>query len=305
MLSTLILFVFQNDAPNAGFAGTPAAKTPKVEIAWNRLYDYDEIYAHLDRTGRPRGRSCLAARRSVTASRTARCASTRSTTSAPDRHASRSPRCGSTATCTATRSRAARRRLHGVVPARELRLERACHELVDRSAFYLLPMVNPDGRANWLRTRTTRTRLAHGVPCPRQRPRRSTSTRTRPTTSTATGTSFRCASTSPARARTGSNPDDPRILERVPANDRGIRGDWIWSGLRGHRRRRLTVRINEDGVGGYDMNRAWPSMWMPGHVQYGAGPYPLYWPETRCIARFLYEHPNVAGVCSRSTTRAA
>ncbi|HVS19927.1 MAG TPA: M14 family zinc carboxypeptidase, partial [Planctomycetota bacterium] len=51
-------------------------------------------------------------------------------------------------------------------------------------------------------------------------------------------------------------------------------------------------------VGGYDMNRAWPSMWMPNHVQSGAGPYPLYWPETRCIARFVLEHPNIAGVQS-------
>ncbi len=37
------------------------------------------------------------------------------------------------------------------------------------------------------------------------------------------------------------------------------------------------------------MNRAWPSFWQPNHVQYGAGPYPLYWPETRSVARFLYE----------------
>jgi hypothetical protein len=33
---------------------------------------------------------------------------------------------------------------------------------------------------------------------------------------------------------------------------------------------------------------------MPEHVQYGAGPYPLYWPETRSVARFVYEHPNIA-----------
>jgi hypothetical protein len=39
-------------------------------------------------------------------------------------------------------------------------------------------------------------------------------------------------------------------------------------------------------------------MWQPEHVQGGAGPYPLYWPETRAIARFLVEHPNVAAVQS-------
>jgi hypothetical protein len=33
-------------------------------------------------------------------------------------------------------------------------------------------------------------------------------------------------------------------------------------------------------------------------VQNGAGPYPLYWPETRAIARFLLEHPNLAALQS-------
>jgi hypothetical protein len=93
------------------------------------------------------------------------------------------------------------------------------------------------------------------------------------------------------------NADDPRILERVPDNDRGIRGDWVLLGQEG-----LDDdgdgRINEDPVGGYDMNRSWPSMWQPKHVQGGADPYPLYWPETRAIARCLLEHPTVAALQS-------
>ena len=40
------------DAPTKkldGFPGLGAGRMPEVEIPWNRLYDYPEIYAHLDR----------------------------------------------------------------------------------------------------------------------------------------------------------------------------------------------------------------------------------------------------------------
>ena len=36
-------------APSSGFAGLPAGAKPKVEIAWNRFYDYAELYEQLDR----------------------------------------------------------------------------------------------------------------------------------------------------------------------------------------------------------------------------------------------------------------
>ena len=39
----------QDDEPTTGFPGLPVGHTPRVEIPWNRLYDLDELYAHLDR----------------------------------------------------------------------------------------------------------------------------------------------------------------------------------------------------------------------------------------------------------------
>ncbi|HUR29482.1 MAG TPA: M14 family zinc carboxypeptidase, partial [Planctomycetota bacterium] len=35
--------------PEGGFPGLPANHTPKVEIAWNRLYDTDHLYELFDR----------------------------------------------------------------------------------------------------------------------------------------------------------------------------------------------------------------------------------------------------------------
>jgi len=169
-------------------------------------------------------------------------------------------------------------------------------ELVDRTAFYLMPMVNPDGRDHWIHEAHSASSSRSGY---------------QPTDNDRDGlfdedsyddldgdghiTSMR--KYVPGRGTYRLNPDDPRIMERVPANDQGIRGDWILLGREGIDNDG-DGRINEDSGGGYDMNRAWPGLWRPDHVQRGAGPYPLYWPEARCIAEFLYAHPNVAGVQS-------
>jgi len=55
-------------------------------------------------------------------------------------------------------------------------------------------------------------------------------------------------------------------------------------------------RYNEDGGGGYDANRDWPSHWQPNYIQRGAGGYPFYWPESQHTRDFFYAHPNIAGV---------
>jgi hypothetical protein len=53
-------------------------------------------------------------------------------------------------------------------------------------------------------------------------------------------------------------------------------------------------RANEDGPGGYDMTRTWPSDWPPNYVQVGAGDYPFCYPETKAIGEFILRHKNIA-----------
>ena len=53
--------------------------------------------------------------------------------------------------------------------------------------------------------------------------------------------------------------------------------------------------INEDDLGGYDMNRNYGFNWQPHYVQYGAGPYPFSYPETKATRDFLLAHPNIMG----------
>jgi hypothetical protein len=56
--------------------------------------------------------------------------------------------------------------------------------------------------------------------------------------------------------------------------------------------------INEDPVGGYDMNRDWGWDWQAAYVQHGAMDYPFYLPETRTVAHFITAHPNIAAAQS-------
>lgn len=54
--------------------------------------------------------------------------------------------------------------------------------------------------------------------------------------------------------------------------------------------------INEDGVGGIGLNRNWPEQWQPYPIEYHSGPYPLSEPETKSLADFLLSHANITGL---------
>lgn len=84
---------------------------------------------------------------------------------------------------------------------------------------------------------------------------------------------------------------DPRLMERRSEDEKG---EWLVysEGIDNDR----DGRFNEDGVGGLDINRNWPSRWQQEYVQRGSGRYPLSEPETRAVAEFLFAHPNVTGV---------
>jgi len=282
-----------------GFPGLGASRKPIVEIPWNRLYDYDEIYAHLDRLVAqwPEMLSMEVIGHSIE-SRELRV------------YTLNNPETGSAESKPAMWIDG---NVHGnevqggeavVYTAWYLLENYASNEqvraLVDRTSFYLLPMVNPDGRASWFTGAHTAHSSRTGV-MPIDSDRDGLLDEDPPNDLDGDGSIVQMRKHMPGEGTHRLDPDDPRIMNRVPTNDRGIRGDWIYLGQEGIDDDG-DGRINEDDVGGYDMNRAWPSMWMPGHVQYGAGPYPLYWPEARCIARFLYEHPNVAAVQSFHNT---
>jgi zinc carboxypeptidase len=166
--------------------------------------------------------------------------------------------------------------------------------LLDNRTFYLLPSQNPDGRDHWFNAANTASTSRTG---------------TKPTDNDRDGlldeddyddlngdgeiTMMR-KKVEMGRGTHRLDPDDPRVMLRVSGEQQG---DWLMLGYEGIDNDQ-DGRFNEDGKGGYDMNRNWPSDWQPGHIQRGAGDYPFSYPETEAIGRFFLSHDNVAGVQS-------
>ena len=87
------------------------------------------------------------------------------------------------------------------------------------------------------------------------------------------------------------SPDDPRLMVRRKEEEKGV-----WRTYSEGIDNDKDGRYNEDGVGGLDINRNWPSRWQQEYLQSGSGRYPLSEPETRAVAEFLLVHSNVTGV---------
>jgi murein tripeptide amidase MpaA len=45
-----------------------------------------------------------------------------------------------------------------------------------------------------------------------------------------------------------------------------------------------------------NLNRNWPSNWVPESQQYGSGEHPLSEPEVAAVVRWILDHPNIAGM---------
>lgn len=165
-------------------------------------------------------------------------------------------------------------------------------QLMDRCAFYIVPSSNPDGRAHWFNE--------PGTP-------HSSRTGKMPTDNDYDGLfdedgyddldgdgEITYMWIEDPHGRWRRSQKDPRIFERVRSDEQGqytiLGSEGIDNDGDG--------RVNEDGPGGYDMNRNWPSDWQPGYIQRGAGEYPFYYPEVESIGMFLVDHPNVAAVQS-------
>ncbi len=278
-----------------GFPGTAVGHAPKVEIAWNRFYDYPDLLAHFDRVEAafPAFVTHETIGRSVE-SRELRVYTVTDPRTGP---ASEKPAMWIDGNVHGNEVQGGEAALYALWYLCENAGSNAeIKQLLEDCAFYVLPSQNPDGRAHWFE-------FAHDP--------HSSRTGVMPTDDDddglfdedpandldGDGQITQMRKYVPGQGTHRLDPDDPRILVPVPANDEGRRGDWILLGEEG-----LDDdgdgRINEDEVGGYDMNRAWPSSWAPEYVQFGAGPFPLYWPEPRAIAGFIQTHPNVAAVQS-------
>jgi len=159
--------------------------------------------------------------------------------------------------------------------------------LIDETSLYLLPSQNPDGRDYWFKEANTPHSSRQN-----QRPvdddRDGLYDEDPPDDLDEDGSITRMWKRDP-NGRYIRDRHDPRIFRRVEDDEQG---EWTLLGSEGIDNDG-DGRINEDGPGGDDMNRNWPSGWQPTYVQYGAGPYPFSAPETRAVGEYILTKPNI------------
>ncbi len=267
-------------------AGTPA--TPKVEIHWNRYYDFDGV-AEICRKLADAHPS-LATLESIGSSYEGREIWLLTVTNLENKPHREKPGFWIDANIHANE-----------IQGTEIALYTAWYllenygkndfitKLMDEKVFYIAPTINPDGRDNYIYEPNTGSTPRSG---------------TIPLDDSGDGV----AANDPfddlnndghitqMRRRNPLGqfrecPEDPRRMVRVGP---GEQGEFELLGLEGIDRNH-DGRVNSDGIGRYDPNRDWGWNWQPDHVQRGAYHYPFALPENRAVRDFVVAHPNIAG----------
>jgi hypothetical protein len=160
-------------------------------------------------------------------------------------------------------------------------------DLVDRTAFYVVPTVNVDSRARWFEGPTSH-RVGRTARVPFDDDGDGRADEDGPDDLDGDGLLLQMRVRDPHGTHR-SDPDDPRVTVRAKP---GEAAEWTLLGLEGLDNDG-DGRINEDGPGYLDMNRSFGFNWQPPHVQSGSGRFPLEPANTRAVADFLAEHANI------------
>ena len=171
----------------------------------------------------------------------------------------------------------------------------AITQLVDRSVFYFVPSVNPDGRQNWFDKLNT-SHSARTGQLPTDDDRDGVCDEDGPDDLNGDGSVGQMWRRDPTGAYRPSeqNPNEMEFITPVLKSDGTVlRGGWSSAGMEGIDNDGDGL-VNEDGSGGYDLNRNWPADWHPEHVQNGAGDWPFSYPESRAVGAFIRTRPNIA-----------
>lgn len=274
-------------------AAAPLFPAPKVPLAFNRMYDYPELVGIMESL--VKAFPDLLSMRSLGKSTEGRdlwCVTINDPKTGPDRA---KPAMYVDGNIHGNEIQGAEACLYLVWYLAENR-DRvpALRELTAERAFYVVPTINPDGRAYWFHGPNT-THSSRSGKAPRDDDRDGTADEDGYDDVNGDGQVTEMRRKDPHGGWRVS-PDDPRALVRVRPGELVRPEDrYDWLGTEGLDNDG-DGRVNEDPPGGYDLNRNWPADWQPDHLQHGAGDYPLSWPEARAIALFLLDHPNVAGV---------
>lgn len=160
-------------------------------------------------------------------------------------------------------------------------------EVVDRNTFYIIPVVNVDGRAHFFEDANTPS-SNRGLRIPVDDDRDGLFDEDGPDDIDGDGsiTTMRIRDT---LGRFRTDPSDPRLMISVKP---GEKGEWTRLGQEGIDNDG-DGQVNEDSEGYVDGNRNWGFNWNPPYVQRGAGNYPFEGSGIKAIAEWMLARPNI------------
>jgi hypothetical protein len=163
-------------------------------------------------------------------------------------------------------------------------------QLVDRKCFYVVPVVNPDGRYHFMNDANTSS-TNRSIRQPRDDDHDGLVDEDFPDDLDGDGSICQMRKRDP-QGKFKTDPEEPRLLVRVQP---GEQGEWTLLGEEGIDNDG-DGRINEDAEGFVDANRNWGFDWQPQYVQHGSGDYPLSGVGLKALADYLRQRPNICMV---------
>ncbi|MCP4157909.1 MAG: hypothetical protein GY757_59920, partial [bacterium] len=160
-------------------------------------------------------------------------------------------------------------------------------KLVDNNCFYVVPVINADGRYHFLKDGNTDS-TNRGLRRPHDDDGDGLLDEDFPDDLDGDGNICRMRKRDP-NGRYKSDPTDPRLLVRVKP---GEKGEWTLLGNEGIDNDG-DGELNEDSEGYVDPNRNWGFQWQPKYVQNGSGDYPFSGVGINALARFIHKRPNI------------
>lgn len=162
--------------------------------------------------------------------------------------------------------------------------------VVDRNVFYIIPVVNVDGRAHFFEDGNTPS-SNRGLRIPLDDDHDGLFDEDAPDDLDGDGSITTMRIKDPL-GNMKTDPEDERLMIAVKP---GETGTWTLLGQEGIDNDD-DGQINEDAEGYVDGNRNWGLNWAPPYVQRGAGQYPFSGTGIRAIAEWMLARPNIVMV---------
>ncbi len=159
-------------------------------------------------------------------------------------------------------------------------------QLVDKNCFYVVPVVNVDGRYHFLEGDQPGDNRSLRVPYDDDRD--GLVDEDFPDDLDGDGNICRMRKQDP-HGLYKTDPEEPRLMVRIKP---GEKGQWTRLGSEGIDNDGDGL-INEDEEGYLDPNRNFGFEWMPRYIQGGAGDYPLSGVGLKTLAQYIRKRPNI------------